>query len=324
MYDDIHFGLMDKDLDKISSIQSLKKSNERIAKEIQSFNKEISLASDSYSVKKLEVYSQRLFGHLFRLLFTEYTNNTNMVSRQLASMNQDISAAIKDANDAIAQFKKVLPEFKPFNAYLFMEHKLDLKLSEVSTFKTMKKFIDSLEDINSEADMDSIQDEYRKLFKTPLRDCLSELFNENIKILPEYINTIPALCRKTFFPGFIPDYAKLYREDIVDDIKKFNTVITSSKNLTPKNVFERGKDIFSEIEQLALRADKIVIAVLNNKNLPDDYNKSMANLAIEAIRAYMISMYYVAIICNNSGTWCAAAHLDKIRSFTAILKTVTK
>ena len=150
MYDDIHFGLMDKDLDKISSIQSLKKSNERIAKEIQSFNKEISLASDSYSVKKLEVYSQRLFGHLFRLLFTEYTNNTNMVSKQLASMSQDISAAIKDANDAIAQFKKVLPEFKPFNAYLFMEHKLDLKLSEVSTFKTMKKFIDGLEDINSE------------------------------------------------------------------------------------------------------------------------------------------------------------------------------
>ena len=324
MYDDIHFGLSDKDLDKIISAQSLTKFNERIAKEIQSFDKEISLASDSYSTNKIEVSSQRLFGHLFRLLFAEYTNNTNNTSRRLIVLNQEVADAIKDANEAIVEFKKVLPEFKPFNAYLHMEHKLDLNLSEVTTFKTMKKFLDKFEDISSEADMDSIEGEFSTLFKSPLIDCLSELFGINIKVLPHYIKTVPALCKKTFFPGFVPDYAKIYREDVVDDIKKFNTIITSSKKLTPNNVFKKGKELMSEVEQISLRGDKLVAIILANKNLPDDYKKKMALLAIDAVRNYIITMFNVALIYNNSAIWCATTHLDKICAFTAILRTVTK
>ena len=324
MYDDIHFGLSDDYLNKIISAQILTKSNERIAKEIQSFDKEISLAADSYSTNKIEVSFQRLFGHLFRLLFAEYTNNTNNTSRRLVILNQEIADAIKDANEAIAEFKKALPEFKPFNAYLHMEHKLDLEFPEVTTFKTMKKFLDKLEDIASESDMDSIEGEFDTLFKFPWINCLNKLFNININVLPDYIKSVPALCKKTFFPGFVPDYAKIYREDIVDDIKKFNSIVDSSKKLTPKNVFKKGKELMSEVEQISLRGDKIVAIILANKNLPDDYKKKMALLAIDAVRKYMLIMYNVAIIHNNSGIWCAAAHLDKIYSFAAILRAVTK
>lgn len=244
--------------------------------------------------------TQRQYEQAMTTLFTKY--------RQVFVQRfGEIKAMSGLTKENIARYRKDSPVFKPFDTSVYMEHTFTIEPPPFKPILNMVKRMEVFDMINPKApDMKSIISVFRDFYQ-------GKAIVESAKKLLEIESTrglanIDQEIARYFFPGYVPDYAKIYMEDMQILNKDAENAIKLLEKAKPEPILKMVENILKLIRDensKMVKRMQLINAIENPKQRED------------AIYCYWYSintlrhqLYILSIICVQYGIYSLIAFKD--------------
>ena len=303
-------SLSDKELtSKISSICKVTKKTDTSALMQNAVEKGNSIDIHSVNINGLLRQVSDWVSENFRHCMTAVSDAKAVNRSRTSDMQNEAIKLIKDTEASIKLLTSKRPNVNPFNCSIFMEHNFDCSVpNHIITVAELHNSLLLFGKIKNETDFENT------IEKVTTMDLSQEkVFRNLFNVSDAHPVPIDFILRKKFFPGIVPDFAKLYIDTVYDYVKDFNTLSKNVKGF--------------KFEELAKNADAYMDSVAKTLKTANDtiqnlYDTLPQNLAERAFRIYigLLSRYMIyttnaAIITLMQGQMCMLAYIDKFKSF---------
>ena len=226
-------------------------------------------------------------------LAKEFKHATKFISNkkaetlvELDELKQDVDKLIKRINESSSILKGKRYELEPFNCAIFLQYNFDYITPSVTvTLKDLCDIIAQFNKIDSQKDFENIKNQISGT------DLTLDKVIQNTFGLSKFYPTTPAfVLRKMFFPGYIPDFAKLYSDDVYQFLSDIEYVKNRAKRFNCNDLIALADSYVNSIKEL------MAIVPETLKRIEGRLEKKMAN---EAFTLYTDSVcHYITLAAN--------------------------